>query len=65
MRLMVSLFLPPTRAPYRHGAPLPTSTQTTVAQNVGGLSYAAALGVGHHGSRGKTAAATVSGAWFC
>jgi hypothetical protein len=47
-----------------HGAPLLTPTQTTVAQNVGGLSYAAALGVGHHGGRGKTAAAMVDGAQF-
>jgi hypothetical protein len=28
------------------------------------LLYAAAPGVGHHGGRGMTAAATVSVAWF-
>ncbi len=47
-----------------HGAPLLMPTQTTVAQNVGGLLYAATPGVGHHGGRGKTAAAMFDGAWF-
>jgi hypothetical protein len=47
-----------------HGAPLMTPMQTTVAQNVGGLLYVVALGVGHHGGCGKTAAAMVDGAWF-
>jgi hypothetical protein len=47
-----------------HGASLLTPTQTTVAQNVGGLLYAAALRVGHHGGGGKMAAAMVGGALF-
>ncbi len=46
----------------RNGAPLPALTHTTVAQNVGGLSYAVATGVGHHGSRGTTATVMVGGA---
>jgi hypothetical protein len=47
-----------------HGALLPALTQTTVAQNVGGSSYAVALGVGHHGGRGTAATAKVGGARF-
>jgi hypothetical protein len=45
-----------------HGAPLLTPMQTTVAQNVGGLLYEAAPGVGHHGGCGKMAVAMVNGA---
>jgi hypothetical protein len=48
----------------RHGAPLPALMHTTVAQNVGGLSYAMVLGVGHHGSFGTTATAKVGEARF-
>ncbi len=48
----------------RNGAPLPVLTHTTVAQNSGGLSYAVAPGVGHHGGRGTTATAKVGGARF-
>ena len=47
-----------------HGAPLLIAMQTTVVQNVGILSYAAVPGVGHHGGRGKTAAAIVDGTRF-
>jgi hypothetical protein len=47
-----------------HGAPLLLLTQTTVAQNVGGMFYVAAPGVGHHGGRGKMAVAMVDEAWF-
>ena len=47
-----------------HGASLLVMMHTTVAQNVGGLLYAVALGVGHHGGRGTTATAKVDGAWF-
>jgi hypothetical protein len=47
-----------------HGAPLLMLMQNTVTQNVGELSYAAALDLGHHGGRGKTAAAMVGGARF-
>jgi hypothetical protein len=43
----------------RHDAPLPAPTQTTFAQNVGRLLYVAVQGVGHNGSRGKTAATIV------
>jgi hypothetical protein len=46
----------------RHGASLLALRHTTVAQNVGGLSYAVAPGVGHHGGRGTTATAKVGGA---
>ena len=47
-----------------YGAPLPTPLQTTVAQNVGLLSYATAPGVGHHVGSGMTAAAMLDGAKF-
>ncbi len=47
-----------------HGGPLLVLAQTTVAQNVGRLSYAVAMGVGHHGGRGPTATAKVGGARF-
>ncbi len=47
-----------------HGAPLPALTHTTIAQNVGGLLYAVAPGVGHHGGRETTATAKVGGARF-
>jgi hypothetical protein len=47
-----------------NGAPLLALTHKTVAQNVDGLLYAVAPGVGHHGSRGKMAAAMVGGAQF-
>ena len=49
----------------RNGAPLPALMHTTATQNVGGLSYVVALGVGHHGGRGTTAIAKVGGARFC
>jgi hypothetical protein len=48
----------------RNDAPLPALMHTTVAQNVGGLSYAVAPGVGHHGGRGTTATAKVGAARF-
>jgi hypothetical protein len=45
--------------------PLPLAlTHTTVAQNVGGLSYAVVPGVGRHGGRGTAATAKVGGARF-
>ncbi len=47
-----------------HDALLPAMTHTTVAQNVGGLLYAVAPGVGHHGGRGTAVAAKVGGSWF-
>ncbi len=43
---------------------LPTLMHTTVTQYVGWLSYAAAPGVGHHGSRGTMVTAKVGGARF-
>ncbi len=39
-------------------------THTTVAQNVGGLLYAVAPGVRHHGGGGTAATAKVGGARF-
>jgi hypothetical protein len=48
----------------RNGAPLLALMHTTVAQNVGGLSYAVAPGVGLHGGRGMTVTAKVGGAQF-
>jgi hypothetical protein len=48
----------------QHLAPLQVPTQTTIAQNIGGLLYVAALGVGHHGGCGKMAAAKVGEAQF-
>jgi hypothetical protein len=48
----------------RHGASLPAMTYTTVAQNVGGLLYAVAPGVGHRGGRGTAATTKVGGARF-
>jgi hypothetical protein len=37
----------------RHGAPLPAPSHSTISQYVGRLFYAAALLVGHHGSRDR------------
>jgi hypothetical protein len=48
----------------RRGASLLAMTRTTVTQNVGGLFYAVAPGVGHHGGHGTAATAKVGGAWF-
>jgi hypothetical protein len=48
-----------------HGASIPAMMHTTVAQNVGGLLYAVAPGVGHHGGCGTAATPKkVGGAWF-
>ena len=48
----------------RYGAPLATPPHSTVTQHVELLSNAAAPGVGHHGGRRTTAAATVDGGVF-
>jgi hypothetical protein len=48
----------------RHGASLLVTTHTTVAQNVGGLLYAVAPGVGQHGGRGTATTAKVGRARF-
>ena len=48
----------------RNDAPLPALMHTTAAQNVGGLLYAVAPGVGHHGGHGTVATAKVGGARF-
>jgi hypothetical protein len=42
-----------------NGAPLSVLMHSTVAQNVDGLLYAVAPGVGHHGGHGTAATAKV------